>query len=76
LGRGRGSHQQALQLINAESLIVGITSDILFTVEEQKYLVRNIKNAEYREIDSIFGHDGFLIEHQQLTAIVKPFLEN
>jgi homoserine O-acetyltransferase len=47
----------------------------LFTVEEQKYLAKNIKNAEYREIDSIFGHDGFLIEHQQLTEIVKPFLE-
>jgi homoserine O-acetyltransferase len=75
IGRNRVSHQQALQLISANTLIIGITSDILFTVEEQKYLAKNIKNAEYREIDSIFGHDGFLIEHQQLTEIVKPFLE-
>lgn len=76
LGRNRGSHEEVLANIKAKAIVIGITSDLLFTVEEQKYLVKNIKNASYFEIDSIYGHDGFLIEHKQLTDIVKPFLEN
>lgn len=62
VGRGRGGIETALRLIRARTLCIGISSDLLCPVQEQKELVRHIKNAQFQEIDSPFGHDGFLVE--------------
>lgn len=35
-----------------------------------------IPGSRYREIDSPFGHDGFLVEHEQLDGLLSPFMEN
>ncbi|HRX30701.1 MAG TPA: homoserine O-acetyltransferase [Tenuifilaceae bacterium] len=75
MARNRSSLQNALSLINANTLVVGIDSDILFPVEEQKVLADNIPNAVYREIHSQFCHDGFLIEYKQLTDIIWDYLK-
>jgi len=74
VGRNRGGVEKALSQIKAKTLVVGIDSDILFPTEEQKQLAAFIPNATYAEIHSNFCHDGFLIEHQQLTKIIKQFL--
>jgi len=74
IGRGRGNSATALNTINARTLVVGIDSDILFPVEEQHFIANHIPNAVYREIHSQFCHDGFLIEHQQLTSIIAEFI--
>ena len=37
-------------------------------------MVENIPTVEYRLIDSPFGHDGFLVEYEQLDAIIKEFM--
>lgn len=74
IGRNRGGIAEALGQIRAKTLVVGIDSDILFPVEEQKQLASLIPNATYAEIHSNFCHDGFLIEHDQLTKIIKQFL--
>ena len=34
VGRGRGSIQEVLSTIKARTLVIGITSDILFTIED------------------------------------------
>ncbi len=52
----------ALKNIKAEVLCVGIKSDILFPTDEQKLIASNTEKAEYVEIDSFYGHDGFLVE--------------
>jgi homoserine O-acetyltransferase len=72
-GRGRGGTAKALNSIQAKTLCIGITSDILFPVEEQKYVAANIPDAEYVEIDSFYGHDGFLIESELVTEAVRKF---
>ncbi|MCX6326291.1 MAG: homoserine O-acetyltransferase [Bacteroidia bacterium] len=72
-GRGRGGTANALSSIKAKTLCIGITSDILFPVEEQKYVAANIPDAEYVEIDSFYGHDGFLIESELVTETVRKF---
>ena len=72
-GRGRGGTTKALRTIKAKTLCIGITSDILFPVEEQKYVASAVPGAEYREIDSFYGHDGFLIENELVTREVKRF---
>jgi len=72
-GRGRGSVTDALATIKAGTLCVGIKSDILFPVEEQQFVAENISDAEYVEIDSFYGHDGFLIETDIMTNVVRNF---
>ena len=54
--------------------MIGIDSDRLFPVEEQKHIASCIPGAKYHEITSEFGHDGFLLENDQLTAIIEPIL--
>jgi homoserine O-acetyltransferase len=73
VGRGRDGVINALKKVKTEVLCVGIKSDILFPTEEQKYVAANIKNAEYVEIDSFYGHDGFLIEAEIVTDVVRKF---
>ncbi|WP_104382378.1 homoserine O-acetyltransferase [Sphingobacterium sp. HMA12] len=76
LARGRASLQAALAGINCSTLVLGVNTDMLFPVDEQKFIAQHIPNASYREIESSYGHDGFLIETKKLTAIIHNFLEN
>ncbi|MEZ4775058.1 MAG: homoserine O-acetyltransferase [Bacteroidia bacterium] len=73
VGRGRGGVETALQAIRAKTLVIGLDSDILFPVNEQKLLAEHIPGAIYREISSDFGHDGFLIETEKLTKLIRAF---
>ena len=74
LARGRGSLEEVLKQIKSKSLVVAITSDILFPPSDHKVLIENIPSVEYHLIDSDFGHDGFLVEHEQLNRIILDFL--
>lgn len=74
VGRGRRGLEQELAQITAETILVGITSDIIFTPEEMRTLQQQIPESRYYEIDSPFGHDGFLVEHVQLNEILYPFI--
>ena len=75
VGRGRGGVEQALQSIQAQTLVVGITSDIILPVTEQVILWKNIPDSRMELIVSEFGHDGFLVEHAKLDALLRPFIE-
>lgn len=75
VGRGRGGIAAALGRITAQTTVAGITSDGLFPPEEVRAMARLIPGADYREISSAFGHDGFLLENGQLTAILQPVLD-
>ena len=75
VGRNRGSILNALGQIKARTLIVGIRSDLLFPPSEQQFLARHIHNATYEEIDSLYGHDGFLIEFRPLTTIIRKWMQ-
>ena len=70
VGRNRGGAESALKNVKARTLVIGVSSDILFPVEEQKYLAQYIPGAVYNEIDSFYGHDGFLIETKKITASI------
>jgi homoserine O-acetyltransferase len=75
VGRGRGSVESALRTITAKTVVIGISTDILFPVEEQKLIAEHIPNAEYIEISSPYGHDGFLIEFATLTTLLRKRLD-
>ncbi|MGH2642496.1 MAG: homoserine O-acetyltransferase MetX [Chitinophagaceae bacterium] len=67
--------EEVLKTIQQKTLIIGITSDILCPVEEQRFLARNIPNAAYYEIDSLYGHDGFLIEFERIGKIMQEWMK-
>ena len=74
VGRGRGGVEAALRRIRARTLVVGITTDIIFTPAEMRRLHGQIPGSRYCEIDSPFAHDGFLVEYGQLNALLLPFM--
>jgi homoserine O-acetyltransferase/O-succinyltransferase len=65
--------EHSLHQIKAKTLVIGISSDILFPVTEQQFLAKHIPEARYHEIDSFYGHDGFLLETKQLTEAMRNF---
>ncbi len=74
VARNRSSNiETALLEIQIPTLVIGVTSDLLFPLQEQYVLAKYIKNSVYLEIDSFYGHDGFLIETKQLSEHIKNF---
>lgn len=74
VGRHRGSVENALKTVQAKTLCIGIGSDILYPPAEQQFLQEYIPQARYVEIDSFYGHDGFLIETEKLTQYINAFI--
>jgi len=79
VSRGRGSLAEALSVIAATTLVVGIDSDRLFPVEGQRRIAAHLRNGldgtEPVVLSSSFGHDGFLIENaavgEQLGRLLR-----
>ncbi len=74
-GRNRNGVKEALKSITAKSLVIGITSDVLYPVTEQEFLQQTIPSASLLTIDSDFGHDGFLLEYEKITKALTAFIE-
>lgn len=75
VGRNRESIEEALRSITAQTLAIGIKTDVLFPVPEQEYLAAHIPGAKFRMIDSPYGHDGFLLEYQQIEEHITEFIK-
>ncbi len=67
------SVETVLNTIEVPTLVIGVTSDLLFPLNEQQLLAKYIKGSVYKEIDSLYGHDGFLIETKQLSEHINQF---
>jgi len=74
IGRGRGGVKKALAGIPIPTLVVGLTTDIVFPAADMRRLSECLPKGRYAEIHSPFGHDGFLIESDQLNDIFIPFI--
>jgi len=77
LGRGRGGDLiKVLQSITQPTLIIGIRSDILCPLDEQQFMADHIPNTHFFEIDSAYGHDGFIIETGQISRFLGEWLKD
>jgi homoserine O-acetyltransferase/O-succinyltransferase len=76
VSRGRGTFEKVLKGVKIPVMVMGVDSDLLYPVHEQKELAKLLFNAEYSEVQSPYGHDAFLIEFEQLQGIIQPFIEN
>ena len=75
IARGRGGDLKAtLSSIQTPTLVIGINSDILCPLTEQKFMEAHMPNASLVAIDSMYGHDGFIIETAQITTHLKAWL--
>lgn len=79
IGRGRGGIEKVLERVQANVLSISISGDLLYPADHQEELVNILKkhgkNVEYHYIDSVYGHDGFLVEFAKLGPIVKDYVE-
>lgn len=79
VGRDRGGVDEALRELTMPTLIMGITSDRLFTLDGQEIIAKavpgNIDGDVPSILDSEFGHDSFLIEHERVGAQLRRLLE-
>ncbi|MEO1254876.1 MAG: homoserine O-acetyltransferase [Bacteroidota bacterium] len=74
IGRYFGSTEKALKRIQSNVISIGITSDILFPVQEQELIAKHTPNGVFHPIESLYGHDGFLLEIDQINTILKQEL--
>jgi homoserine O-acetyltransferase len=72
----RGRSENILDTIKANIHIIGVDSDLFFTATENKETHKQLAltnpNVTYSEINSVHGHDAFLIEYKQLEKIIEP----
>lgn len=80
LGRNRGGVAKALARVRAPGLTVSITSDSLYPPHQQEE-IRDVLRAGGRPcrhgvVVSPHGHDAFLLEHEQVSRLIAPFLDD
>ena len=73
-----GSISAALQRVIADRiLVVGVTSDFLFTIDQQRELAAEFeaagKSVSLVELDSIQGHDSFLVDMDRFRPVLSSF---
>lgn len=73
LARDRGTLAEVLHTIRIPVLVVSIASDALYRPEEQAALAAMLPQAHLEVIESIYGHDGFLIEAGRVNDFVREF---
>ncbi|WP_046743783.1 alpha/beta fold hydrolase [Kordia zhangzhouensis] len=77
--RGRESFESVASKITGAIHMISINSDLFFSPEEDKESYERLKkikhNVYHDEIQSIHGHDAFLIEYEQLNLILRNIFQ-
>jgi homoserine O-acetyltransferase len=74
LGRGIVEAPKKLAQIKSVTLVIGISSDLLYPPHEQVYIAKHIPGARLEIMDSFYGHDGFLLEDKKLTTLLTSLI--
>ena len=76
IARGRfKSLEEALRQIKSPMLVIGIDSDILCPIAEQKFIAEHVPNSTLHIISSDYGHDGFLVEAETISRHLFEWME-
>ncbi|OWF35835.1 serine O-acetyltransferase-like [Mizuhopecten yessoensis] len=80
ISEGHDSLHAGLSTVQCPTMILGVQTDILFPIWQQRQLARILKESgnpgvTYYELDSLFGHDTFLLDLNGVGAATKGFLE-
>ncbi|MEW9502361.1 homoserine O-acetyltransferase MetX [Jeotgalibacillus marinus] len=74
IGRGRGGIEKAANGIEAEVIGLGFTGDLLYPPKEIKSFIQSTSRGYFHEIETAFGHDGFLVEYEKWGPIIRGHL--
>ena len=78
IGRDRGSVEEALSRISCPTLVLGVDSDRLFPLSGQELIAEHITGelvgGGLQVISSEYGHDGFLIEAEEVGSRLRMLL--
>jgi homoserine O-acetyltransferase len=76
VGRGRGGVRKALRGCPVPAVVGGITSDRLYPLRLQEELAELLPGcAGLQVVDSICGHDGFLVESEAVGELIRSTLD-
>ena len=76
VGRGRGGVHAALTDCPVPVVVGGITSDRLYPLRLQEELAELLPGCTgLQVVDSIYGHDGFLVESDAVGDLIRQTLE-
>ncbi|XP_052222230.1 uncharacterized protein LOC127838479 [Dreissena polymorpha] len=80
IAEGYNSLEEALERVVCPSMVIGVKTDILFPIIQQRELATSLtksgnSHVTFYEIDSLYGHDTFLLDLNNIGAAVKGFLE-
>jgi homoserine O-acetyltransferase len=79
LGEGTPSYDEGVARIRARTLLIGVTTDLLFPIHQQEEVARILRDSgrecRFVRLDSVYGHDAFLIETERFGRIVGAFLD-
>jgi homoserine O-acetyltransferase len=74
VGRGRGGVQAALRRVTCDLVVVAVDSDRLYPPRLSREIVDAVPGAQLHTVHSDYGHDGFLIEVDQVGDLVEQVL--
>jgi homoserine O-acetyltransferase len=74
VGRGRGGVEAALRRITGDVVVVEVDSDRLYPPRLSREIADAVPGARLHTVHSDYGHDGFLIEIDQVAALVDEVL--
>lgn len=68
-----------IQQVTCPTLVIGVQSDILFPIQQQREIVDLLKESghdrvSYYELNAHFGHDTFLIDVNGITGAIRGHL--
>lgn len=77
ISRNRGdSVAEVLNQIEIPTCVLGIDSDVLYPLSEQMEIAEHVPNSQFQVIHSDDGHDGFLLEQDQVARCIIKFLKS
>jgi homoserine O-acetyltransferase len=76
VGRGRGGMEAALATVDIPALVLAVDSDRLYPVSNALLLDAHLRGSDgVKVVHSDVGHDGFLVESEQVNAHMNAFLD-
>lgn len=74
VSRDRGEYLDVLRRIEQPALVIGVSTDLLYPLAEQRELAEALPRGRLAVIEAPDGHDGFLIEHETVNTLVSEWL--
>jgi len=76
VGRGRNGVQAALERVTGRLVVVAVDSDRLYPPRLSREIVQAVPGSRLHTVRSDYGHDGFLIETEQVGRVIRDALDS